>query len=149
MTAASIRRHDIPENDRSSLLRHLKAIERSDLDHRLDLVLRKGKQTVEIPASAMPAIMDFVSTLAEHGGASVVAEEDELTPEQAARFLGISRPMLMHRVKMGEIPHRMIGAHHRLKLSDIALFQKTQEERHAAMLDVSTHTQDMIRKHGL
>jgi excisionase family DNA binding protein len=149
MTAALIRRHDLPEKDRSSLLRLLKSIEQSDRGDRLDMVLRKGKESLEIPASAMPAIMDFVSTLAEHGGASVVAEEDELTPEQAANFLGISRPMLMHRVKMGEIPHRMIGAHHRLKLSDIASFQRAQEERHAAMLDISAHTQDMIGKHGL
>jgi excisionase family DNA binding protein len=148
MTAASVRRHTISEKDRAALSALLKQAQPSDLAPQFGLVLGRGQKTLELPSSIAPAIMNLVVALARHGGVSVVQEEDELTPEQAAALLGMSRPMLMQRVRRGDIPHRMVGAHHRLKLADVAAFRTLHDERVAAMEQISAHTREMIGKYG-
>lgn len=63
------------------------------------------------------------------GGVTYGALTTEVTPEQAGKVLGISRPLVVQRMKDGRLPFYFVGTHRRCKLKDVlALKQKEDGE---------------------
>ena len=72
--------------------------------------------------------------LANGEGANVMPDSAELTTQQAAEFLNVSRPYLIKLLESGQIPFRRVGTHRRIRFRDLRLF-KSQDDlkrRHAA-----------------
>jgi len=68
-------------------------------------------------------------------GVNILPIHSELTTQQAANLLNISRPYLVSLLKDGTIPHRKVGSHHRLLTRDVLAFQDKQQQARAAALD--------------
>ena len=79
---------------------------------------------------------------------SMFSDDPEISPEMASDLLGISRPMVVQRIKCGDLNARMVGAHHRIKMSDILAFRAKEAEREAAMAEFSELTDEMASRHG-
>ena len=79
---------------------------------------------------------------------SMFANDPEVSPEQASEVLGMSRPMVVQRIKCGDLQARMVGAHHRIKMSDLVAFRDQEAEREAALAEFSDLTDEMAAKHG-
>ena len=58
---------------------------------------------------------------------SLVAEDAELTPNQAAELLKMSRPHLVSFMDRGDLPFHRIGSHRRIKMSDLREFMAVRE----------------------
>src|SRR5579871_2237584 len=64
----------------------------------LFLVKANGEKVLaEMPASLLIAVKDVLAVLAESGEALVLRSDAEISPEQAAEILGISRPLVYQR----------------------------------------------------
>ena len=50
---------------------------------------------------------------------AVLAEDREVSPNEAAAILGMSRPLVVHRMDVGDLPFRYVGKHRRAKLRDV------------------------------
>ncbi|HEU4773595.1 MAG TPA: helix-turn-helix domain-containing protein [Lysobacter sp.] len=59
----------------------------------------------------------------------------ELTTQQAADFLGVSRPHLVGLVDKGLIPHHKVGTHRRIYFQDLTEYRKDRLEQSRAALD--------------
>ena len=58
---------------------------------------------------------------------AVVAEDQELSPNDAADILGISRPLVVHRMDSGDLPFRYVGKHRRTKVQDVLTLKAKME----------------------
>jgi len=64
---------------------------------------------------------------------AVLTEDQELSPNDAASILGVSRPLVVHRMEAGELPFRYVGKHRRAKLKDVLVLKTKIDAQRAAM----------------
>jgi excisionase family DNA binding protein len=107
------------------------------------------RDTVRIPKAAVAVIRDVLAKLVASERVAVLREEEELSPEQAATILGISRPLVVRRMDSGRLPFRYVGAHRRCRLSDVLKLRREEEGRHEALDRLASDTEDLMRDHGL
>lgn len=82
--------------------------------------------------------------LANGDGVQVIPDGAELTTQQAAEFLNVSRPYLINMLEAGEIPFRLVGTHRRVRFRDLDAFKSRDDlERRRAAHELSRLTQDL------
>ncbi|PDT21260.1 excisionase [Rhizobium hidalgonense] len=119
---------------------------------RLELHVRHegGKeQTLSIPPSAAAAVEALLAHMLRGERVAVLAEDQELSPTEAAAVLGISRPLVVVRMDRGELPFRYVGKHRRALLKDVLILKSRLDTRQTAMDALAEDTEDLIQTHGL
>jgi excisionase family DNA binding protein len=72
----------------------------------------------------------------ERGNAvSVVAIGQELSTQQAAEIIGVSRPFFVKLLESGKLPFHMAGSHRRVYLRDLLEFKTARDRERLASLD--------------
>jgi excisionase family DNA binding protein len=86
------------------------------------------KVVVPLPARAVDIIVTVLEQMATRAPFSIIPYTTELTTQQAADFLNVSRPFLTKLIDSGAIPHRMVGRHRRVRVGDLFEYEKTSKE---------------------
>ena len=94
-----------------------------------------GQDEIEVPVAALRMLVDILANMAEGNAISLVPIHAELTTQQAADFLGVSRPHLVGLVDKGEIPHHKVGTHRRIFFRDLLEYRKERMGQSKAALD--------------
>ncbi len=100
--------------------------------------LRHGKPItgdMAAPLAATAAMERILETMAEGGGVAVIALDAELTTQEAADLLGVSRPTLIRFLNEEMLPFRILGAHRRLKTADVLAYREKLRTAREAALD--------------
>lgn len=95
---------------------------------------RRG-EPVEVPASVVRVLAEVLDHARRGEPVRVIAEEEEITTQQAADLLNVSRPYLVGLVDRGEIPSRKVGSRRRLKLADVLLYREVDQARRLKAVD--------------
>jgi len=103
---------------------------------------------VALPEAAVAMIADLLERAASGDELAVLAEDGEISPEDAASVLGISRPLVRRRMDAGELPFRRVGTHRRLRLRDVLALRDRESPVRAALAELQTDTDDLMT-HGL
>lgn len=94
-----------------------------------------GEDEIEVPVSALRMLVDILANMAEGNAISIVPIHAELTTQQAADFLSVSRPYLVGLVERGALPHHKVGTHRRVYFKDLLDYRKQQMSQSKAGLD--------------
>lgn len=90
-----------------------------------------------IPDSLYSVLLEAVKQLSEGNGIAVLPYMQELTTQQAADILNVSRPHVVSLVDSKQIPHHAVGSHRRIYLRDLLQYKhrrdKTRREAIEAM----------------
>jgi excisionase family DNA binding protein len=66
---------------------------------------------ISLPADIFAQIVDLLSKIANGNAVSIVPIDAELTTQQAADLMNVSRPHVIKLIERGDLPHRMVGTH--------------------------------------
>ena len=108
-----------------------------------------GEQTVSLPPKAVALLQAALGHLLQGERVAVLAEDQELSPTDAASILGISRPLVVHRMDIGDLPFRYVGKHRRANLTDVLALKAKMDAQRAAMKALAENTETLIRDYGL
>jgi len=94
-----------------------------------------GGESIEIPESVFYVLERVVEVLASGDAVTVVPVGKELTTQQAANMLNVSRQYLVRLLDQGEIPFRRTGKHRRLRVEDVLAYRERRDRARQAALD--------------
>ena len=108
-----------------------------------------GEKTVSVPASAAALIGTLLDHLYRGERVAVLSEDQEVTPNEAGAILGVSRPLVVHRMEIGDLPFRLVGKHRRTRLKDVLELKDRLDAQRAAQAALANDTEELMRDHGL
>lgn len=95
---------------------------------------RKASQKLSLPASAIRLLLDLLTEMAAGNAVTLIPVHAQLTTQQAADALNVSRPFLVSLLEEGKIPHVKVGTHRRILFEDLMRYKKSVDrERHKAL----------------
>lgn len=98
-------------------------------------VLRLGEASLTLTPELAKALRQLFELLLKGEPVRVVSLEAELTTQQAAELLGVSRPYLIRLLEEGKIPYHKVGSHRRVKVQDLLAYREAAKKRGQALLD--------------
>ncbi len=108
-----------------------------------------GDQTLPLPPQAATLLQAALGHLLRGERVAVLTEDQELSPNDTAEILGISRPLVVHRMDIGDLPFRYVGKHRRTKLRDVLALKTKIDAQQAALDALAENTETLIRDYGL
>lgn len=87
----------------------------------------KGETTVELPSAVSKIVLDLLLLISKGEAVTLVPFGAELTTQQAADLLNVSRPFLVKLIKQGEIPHHKVGTHRRIRAEDLFKYKQHRD----------------------
>jgi len=111
---------------------------------RVRLVFDDGDETLAVPRAAVELLARILAHMAAGQGVSVVPSHAELTTQQAADLLNVSRPFLIGLLDAGQIEYRKVGKHRRVKAASLLAYLRADDQhRREAADELSALTQHM------
>ena len=104
---------------------------------------------IEIPVAAMQMLIEIMQQISQGKPVSIIPANAELTTQQAADFLNVSRPYFVKLLEEGELPHRKIGTRRRVQFKDLVEFKAQDMGRRIKASDkLSTLSQEIAHDLG-
>jgi excisionase family DNA binding protein len=96
---------------------------------------RAGEQeAVAVPREAFELFVRILEQMAQGNAVTVVPIHAELTTQEAANLLNVSRPFLIGLLDQGKIPFHKVGTHRRIRFEDLLAFKRQEEQRQEQVL---------------
>jgi excisionase family DNA binding protein len=102
-----------------------------------------GEQ-IALPESIYRLLSTMVHELAVGNAVTITPVRAELTTQQAADLLNVSRPFFVNLLESGSIPFHRVGTHRRVQLEDVLRYRQTRTQaRRAALAEMAQEAQEL------
>ncbi|MFN8442933.1 MAG: excisionase family DNA-binding protein [Caldilineaceae bacterium] len=101
-------------------------------------------EVVSIPSSAMRLLVQILSEMAQGNAVVLTPIHAELSTQQAADLLNVSRPYVVELLENDVIPHRKVGTHRRVLLEDILRYKnEIKAKRREVLHELTAQAQEL------
>jgi excisionase family DNA binding protein len=108
------------------------------------LRVRIDNKELILPEAATRLIQHLLTEMAQGNAVTIIPIHAELTTQEAADFLNVSRPYLIRLLEQKKIPFHMVGTHRRVRFEDLMAFKAGFEKsRREAMDELAAQAQEL------
>lgn len=94
-----------------------------------------GVHAVRVPTAALRLLQEVLAEIGQGNAVSITAIHAELTTQEAADFLNVSRPFLVQLLEQGAMPFHKTGTHRRVRYRDVIAYKKRIDAGRRMALD--------------
>ncbi len=95
-----------------------------------------------LPSSIMRLIQHVLTEMARGNAVTVMPINAEMTTQEAAEFLNVSRPFVVKQMSSGILPYHKVGTHRRIRVQDLLAYKKNiDQNREQALADLTAEAQ--------
>jgi len=88
-----------------------------------------GCGAVAVPRAVFELFVAALEALAEGEAVTLIPSEKEVTTQEAAEYLNVSRTYVVQLLERGEIPFRKVGTHRRIRFSDLRKYREMDDRK--------------------
>lgn len=99
------------------------------------LVLQIEDQAISFPKNAFLMFFEILNQMAKGNAITLIPIHAELTTQQAADHLGVSRPFLVRLLEENKIPYRKVGTHRRIFFRDLMEYKNRNNNERLKVLE--------------
>lgn len=93
-------------------------------DATINVRAQDSDESITIPVAAFRMLSEILNQMAQGNAVTLIPVHAEMTTQEAADLLNVSRPFLIQLLENKTIPHRKIGTHRRVRFSDLIAYKK-------------------------
>jgi excisionase family DNA binding protein len=122
-----------PESDRQEINRLEDLFEKIAKEGVQHVISRKARlvgpndEVIELPDTVFNLLRQVVFYLSEGKAISLIPVNKELTTQEAADLLNVSRPFLIKLLDQGELNYRYVGKHRRIRVDDLIEYRQNRD----------------------
>ena len=144
----ALKTHTLPTSAESKQAEETSRVLTSQLRSKTPLRLRvvgaPDDETVVLPASAAKMLVGILDEMGRGNTVTVIPIHPELTTQEAAELLSISRPSLIQLLDEGKIDFRKVGTHRRVRLESLLGYKRRiHAERLATLNELAAYDQEI------
>lgn len=124
-------------NEARVALRTLSSIPRRKRSKHVELTTdSKGSPvSISVPQEAFDLFLEILGQMSLGNAVTIVPVHAELTTQQAADLLNVSRPHLIQLLEEGKLPFRKVGTHRRVRAEDLIEYKRIDDEKRKTLLE--------------
>lgn len=139
MSAANRRPPQIPSDEESTQAREAgRQLARlmPEGERPLRLVTEDNRhEMISIPPGAVRLFLDILTQLGQGRPVTILPGKVELTTQEVADYLNVSRPYVVKLIESGKLPARLVGTRRRVSFADLIKFDEEDRKTRRAALD--------------
>jgi excisionase family DNA binding protein len=106
-----------------------------------------GAETITLSPALTESLMNLLRLVSGRQGFQMIQLSADLTTQQAADLLNVSRPYLIKLLEAGDIKYTPVGRHRRIKAEDLFAYREVRDAKRAAALsEMAERDADLILK---
>ena len=99
------------------------------------LIGPNSSDRIDLPSSVYRILRTVVSNLKRGKSVLLIPDDEQLTTQMAADFLGVSRPHFVKLLEAGTLPFTKTGTHRRVLLRDVNVYAKSRDAERSAIIN--------------
>jgi excisionase family DNA binding protein len=96
---------------------------------RLCLNEQKVAETLDLPPAISRLVLDLLLHISKGEAVTFMPIAAELSTQEAADLLNVSRPFLIKLLETAEIPHHKVGRHRRIHAADLLAYKQRRDAK--------------------
>jgi len=101
----------------------------------IELMFKESKEMIVLSPKVFDLFYTMLSQISQGKTISILSTDTEISTQQAADYLKVSRPHVVKLLENNEIPYKKVGSHRRILLADLILYENSVKRNRELQLE--------------